>query len=228
MTPATPSSGLVPNPPPPAPFVPPLRNEWDLLFHPVFDEFFSPPASVVSPVPIVEAPAPIESTDTPSSTSIDQDAPYPSTSQTTQQSKSQEIPLSVEEESHDLEVAHMSNDPYFGIPILENVFEESSSSDVIPTTVHLEAPISEHLGRWTKYHPLANMIDDPSCSVSTRKKPKTDVMWCYFDAFLTSVEPNNFKQAMIEPSWIDVMQEEIHEYKGYKFGNWCHVQIKSC
>nr|GEZ23525.1 retrovirus-related Pol polyprotein from transposon TNT 1-94 [Tanacetum cinerariifolium] len=38
-------------------------------------------------------------------------------------------------------------------------------------------------------------------------------MWCYFDAFLTSVEPNNFKQAMTELSWIDAMQEEIHEFK---------------
>ncbi|GJV57172.1 hypothetical protein Tco_1458177 [Tanacetum coccineum] len=57
------------------------------------------------------------------------------------------------------------------------------------------------------------MIGDPSRSVSTRKKLETDAMWCYFDAFLTSVEPKNFKQAMIEPSWIDAMQEEIHEFK---------------
>ncbi|GJU33477.1 retrovirus-related pol polyprotein from transposon TNT 1-94 [Tanacetum coccineum] len=49
------------------------------------------------------------------------------------------------EETHDLEVAHMSNDPYFGIPIPETVYEESSSSDVIPTIVHSDAPILEHL-----------------------------------------------------------------------------------
>ncbi|GJT98230.1 retrovirus-related pol polyprotein from transposon TNT 1-94 [Tanacetum coccineum] len=85
----------------------------DLVFQPVFDEFFSPPASVAFPVPIEEAPAP---------------APVEST-----------------EESHDLEVAHISNDPYFGIPIPETVYEESSSSDVIPTIVHSDAPISEHL-----------------------------------------------------------------------------------
>nr|GEV05449.1 retrovirus-related Pol polyprotein from transposon TNT 1-94 [Tanacetum cinerariifolium] len=58
-----------------------------------------------------------------------------------------------------------------------------------------------------------NMIRDPSCSVSTRKQLKTDAMWCYFDAFLTSIEPKNFKQAMTEPSWIDAMQEEIHEFE---------------
>ncbi|GJS64272.1 retrovirus-related pol polyprotein from transposon TNT 1-94 [Tanacetum coccineum] len=69
----------------------------------------------------------------------------------------------------------------------------------------------EHLGKWTKDHPIANVIDDPSCSVSTRKQLQTDAMWCFFDAFLTSVEPKNVKQAMIEPSWIDTMQEEIHE-----------------
>ncbi|GKB75962.1 retrovirus-related pol polyprotein from transposon TNT 1-94, partial [Tanacetum coccineum] len=43
----------------------------------VFDELFSPPASVASPVPAVEAPTPVESTDTPSSTTVDQDAPSP-------------------------------------------------------------------------------------------------------------------------------------------------------
>ncbi|GJU61317.1 retrovirus-related pol polyprotein from transposon TNT 1-94 [Tanacetum coccineum] len=71
----------------------------------------------------------------------------------------------------------------------------------------------EHIGRWTKDHPISNVIGDPSRSVSTKKQLETDVMWCYFDAFLTSVEPKNFKQAMTEPSWIDAMQEEIHEFE---------------
>ncbi|GJU74358.1 retrovirus-related pol polyprotein from transposon TNT 1-94, partial [Tanacetum coccineum] len=37
MTPAIISSGLVPNPPPSTPFVPPSRSDWDLLFHRCFD-----------------------------------------------------------------------------------------------------------------------------------------------------------------------------------------------
>ncbi|GJV05226.1 retrovirus-related pol polyprotein from transposon TNT 1-94 [Tanacetum coccineum] len=77
MTPATPSSGLVPNPPPLAPFVPPMRNEWDLMFQPIFNEFFSPLATVASPVLVVEAPAPVESTGSPSSTTVNQDASSP-------------------------------------------------------------------------------------------------------------------------------------------------------
>nr|GEV69575.1 hypothetical protein [Tanacetum cinerariifolium] len=71
----------------------------------------------------------------------------------------------------------------------------------------------EHLGRWIKDHPITNMIGDPSCPVSTRKQIQTDAIWCFFDAFLTFVAPKNFKQAMNEPSWIDAMQEEIHEFK---------------
>ncbi|GKE63540.1 retrovirus-related pol polyprotein from transposon TNT 1-94, partial [Tanacetum coccineum] len=69
---------------------------------------------------------------------------------------------------------------------------------------------------WTKDHPIANVIGDPSRSGSTRKQLETDAMWCYFDAFLTSVEPKNFKQAMTELSWIDAMQEEIHEFERLK------------
>ncbi|GJS11150.1 hypothetical protein Tco_0367946 [Tanacetum coccineum] len=57
------------------------------------------------------------------------------------------------------------------------------------------------------------MIGDPSCSVSMRKKLQTDTMWCYFDAFLTLVEPKNLQQEMTKPSWIDAMQEEIHEFQ---------------
>ncbi|GJX50308.1 retrovirus-related pol polyprotein from transposon TNT 1-94 [Tanacetum coccineum] len=154
MTPATPSSGLIPNPPPSTLFVPPSRKEWDLVFQPVFDELFSPPASVASPVPVEEAQAPVELTGSPSLTTVDQDASTLSISQTTPQSQSQTIPLCGEEESHNLEVAHMSNNPYFGIPIPKTVSKESSSLDVIPTTVHSDAPISEHLSKWTKDHPL--------------------------------------------------------------------------
>ncbi|GJY33970.1 retrovirus-related pol polyprotein from transposon TNT 1-94 [Tanacetum coccineum] len=213
MTPATPSSGLVPNPPPLAPFVPPSRHEWDLVFQPVFDEFFSPPASVASPVPVEEAPAPVESTGSPSSTTVDQDAPSPSTSQTTPQSQSQTIPLCAEEESHDLEVAHMSNDPYFGILIPETVSEESSSSDVIPTTVHSDAPISEHLSKWTKDYPLHNIIGDPSRPVSIRLQLHEQALFCYYDAFLTLVEPKTYKDSLTQSCWIEAMQEVLHEFE---------------
>ncbi|GKF25722.1 hypothetical protein Tco_0081616 [Tanacetum coccineum] len=196
MTPATLSSGLVPSLPPSALFVPPSRHEWDLVFQPVFDEFFSPPASIASLVPVEEASSPVESTGSPFSTTVDQDAPLPSTLKTTPQSQSQTIPLSAEDKSHDLEVAHMSNDPYFGILIPETVSEESSSSDVISTTVYSDDPISEHLSKWTKDYPLQNIIGDPSRPVSTRLQLHKQTLFCYYYAFLTLVEPKMYKDAL--------------------------------
>ncbi|GJS29178.1 hypothetical protein Tco_0489798 [Tanacetum coccineum] len=78
---------------------------------------------------------------------------------------------------------------------------------------HSSYSLLELIGRWTKDHPLANMIGNPSRPVSTRKQLETDAMWCSFDAFLTYIEPKNFKEAMLESSWIEAIQEEIHEFE---------------
>nr|GEX28451.1 hypothetical protein [Tanacetum cinerariifolium] len=70
---------------------------------------------------------PAVSTGTPSSTTIDQDAPSTSTSQTTPKTPSPIIPLDVEEAGHDIKVAHMDNNPYVDFPILEPSSKESST-----------------------------------------------------------------------------------------------------
>ncbi|GJT62829.1 putative ribonuclease H-like domain-containing protein, partial [Tanacetum coccineum] len=134
------SSGLVPNPPPLTLFVPPSRTNWDILFQPLFDELLTPPPSVDHPAPEVIAPiaevvAPVlaVSTDSHSLINVGQDAPSPSNSQTTLKTQPPIIPNDVEEDNHDIEVAHMGNDPYFGIPIPEVPSDQSSSTDSIHT-----------------------------------------------------------------------------------------------
>ncbi|GJZ42698.1 retrovirus-related pol polyprotein from transposon TNT 1-94 [Tanacetum coccineum] len=195
MTPATISLGLVPNPPPSTPFVPPSRSDWDLLFQPLFDELLTPPPSVdnpapnvIAPIAEVVAPVPAESTGSPSSTTVDQDTPSPN-------------------------VAHMNNDPFFGILIPENDSEASSSSDVIPTVVQTAAPNSEHVTKWTKDHPLENIIGELERPVSTRLQLHEQALFCYYDAFLTSVEPKNYKDALTQACWIEAMQEELNEFE---------------
>ncbi|GJV77873.1 retrovirus-related pol polyprotein from transposon TNT 1-94 [Tanacetum coccineum] len=150
-TPVTIGSGLMPNPPLSTPFVPPLRSDLDLLFQQLFDELLAPLPSVDHPAPEVIAPVdevvalvPDVSTGSPSSTTVDQDAPSPSNSQTTSETKSPILPNDVEEDNHDLDVAHMNNDPFFGITIPKND-SEASSPDVIPTVVQTTAPYSEHV-----------------------------------------------------------------------------------
>ncbi|GJZ97666.1 retrovirus-related pol polyprotein from transposon TNT 1-94 [Tanacetum coccineum] len=107
----------------------------------------------------------------------------------------------------------MNNDPFFGIPILENNFEASSSSDVIQTIMHTAAPNSEQVTKWTKDHPLDNIIDELERSVSTRLQLYEQALFCYYDAFLTSVEPKNYKDALTQACWIKAMQEELNEFE---------------
>ncbi|GKD50219.1 retrovirus-related pol polyprotein from transposon TNT 1-94, partial [Tanacetum coccineum] len=220
MTPATISSGLVPNPSPSTPFVRPSRTDWDLLFQPLFDELLNPPSSVdrpapevIAPITEVVAPEPAASTGSPSSTTVDQDATSPSNSQTTPKTQSPIISKDVEEENHDLDVAHMNNDPFFVIPIPENDSEASSSLDVIPTIVHTVAPNSEHVTKWTKDHPLNNIIDELGRPVSTRLQLNEQALFCYYDAFLSSVEPKTYKDALTQTCWIEAMHEELNEFE---------------
>nr|GEX27819.1 retrovirus-related Pol polyprotein from transposon TNT 1-94 [Tanacetum cinerariifolium] len=72
-----------------------------------------------------------ESTGSPSLTTVDQDAPSPSKSQTTPETQSSVIPQDVEEDIHDIEVAHMGNDPLFYVPIPKVTSAQSSSTELV-------------------------------------------------------------------------------------------------
>ncbi|GJV84577.1 retrovirus-related pol polyprotein from transposon TNT 1-94 [Tanacetum coccineum] len=188
MTPATLKSRLIPKLTSLTPFVPPTRIDWDTLFQMLFDEYFSPPL-------------------------FDQDAPSPSTSQTPQESPSRVIPLVAKKANHDIEVAHMDNNPHFGIPILEPSSEESSSQVVVPNNVNSFNQPPKHISKWTKDYPINNVIGDPCRPVSTRHQLQTEALFCYFDDILSSVEPKSYKEALTESCWIEAMQEELNEFE---------------
>nr|GEV21305.1 retrovirus-related Pol polyprotein from transposon TNT 1-94 [Tanacetum cinerariifolium] len=77
-----------------------------------------------------------DSTGSPFSTTVDQDAPSLSKSHTTTEIQSSVIPQEVEEHNLDIEVAHMGNDPLFGIPI-PGVTSAQSSSTASPHQIEL-------------------------------------------------------------------------------------------
>nr|GEW81692.1 hypothetical protein [Tanacetum cinerariifolium] len=223
MTPATISSGLVPNPPSSTPFVPPSRSDWDILFQPLFDELLTSPPSVdhpdpevIAPIAEVVAPKPAESTGSPSSTTVDQDAPSPSNSQTTPETRPPVISNDVDEDNHDIEVAHIGNVPYFGIPIPEVPSDQSSLSDFIHTIVLPDHKFFEHNNKWTKDHPLENIIDELARPVSIRLQLHEQALFYYYDAFLTSVEPKTYKDALNQSCWIEAMQKELNEFEQLK------------
>ncbi|GJR00415.1 putative ribonuclease H-like domain-containing protein [Tanacetum coccineum] len=217
MTPATNSLGLVPNPHPSTPFVPPSRTDLDILFQPLFDELLTPSPSVdhpapevIAPITEVVAPEPAASIGSPSSTTVDQDAPSLSNSQTTPETQSPIIPNDVEEDNHDLDVAHMNNDPYFGISIPEVPSDQSSSTDLSHIIMHPDHKIFEHNSKWTKDHPLENIIGKLARLVSTRLQLHEQALFYYYDAFLTAIEPNTYKNALTQSCWIEAMQEELN------------------
>ncbi|GKA26582.1 retrovirus-related pol polyprotein from transposon TNT 1-94, partial [Tanacetum coccineum] len=178
MTPKTSSSGLVPNPVSQQPCIPPNTDDWDHLFQPMFDEYFNPPSIAVTSVQEVVAPRPVVLFDSPVSTFIDQDPPS-----TQEQEQSPNISQGFEESP---------KTPIFHDDLLnESPHEESTSQGSSLNMRQIHTPF-EHLGRWTKDHPIANVISNPSRSISMRKQLQTDAMWCYFDAFLTSVNKDEF------------------------------------
>nr|GEU72372.1 integrase, catalytic region, zinc finger, CCHC-type, peptidase aspartic, catalytic [Tanacetum cinerariifolium] len=94
-----------------------------------------PAPEVIAPVTEVVTLEPVASTSSPSLTTVDQDAP-----------------------PHN--VAYMNNDPFFGIPIPEVPSDQSSLIDSIHTVLHPDHQISKHNSKWTKDHPLENIISE--------------------------------------------------------------------
>ncbi|GJX82679.1 retrovirus-related pol polyprotein from transposon TNT 1-94 [Tanacetum coccineum] len=151
-------------------------------------------------VTAVIAPKPVVSTGSPSSTLIDQDAPSTSTSQTNQETLSLVISLGVEEADHDIKIVFLNN-------------------------VHSINQPPEHINKWTKDHPIDNVIGDPSRPVSTRHQLQDEALFYYFDAFLSSVEPKSYKEALTKSCWIEAMQEELNELK-YELGGVLKIKAR--
>nr|GFA69499.1 retrovirus-related Pol polyprotein from transposon TNT 1-94 [Tanacetum cinerariifolium] len=75
LTLGTISIGLVQNIHSLTSYVLPTKNDWEILFQPMFDKYLNRPLCFDPQVPAVIAPEPVVSTGTPSSTTIDQDTP---------------------------------------------------------------------------------------------------------------------------------------------------------
>nr|GEV91374.1 hypothetical protein [Tanacetum cinerariifolium] len=154
-----------------------------------------------------------DSTGSPSSTIVVQDAPSPSKSFTPTEIQSSVILQDVGNDNLDMEVAHMGNDPFLGVPIPEVTSEQSSSTASPQSNVQPNHPMTHHNSKWTKDHPLNNIIGQLSRPVSTRLQLHEQALVCYNDAFLTSVDPKTYKEALTQACWIEAMQEELNEFE---------------
>ncbi|GKB60794.1 retrovirus-related pol polyprotein from transposon TNT 1-94 [Tanacetum coccineum] len=128
----------------------------------MFDEYFNPPPSVVSPVQAIATPRHVDLAASPSSTSIDKDAPSTSISST--------------------QVLEQ-------YPIISQGVEEP------PQTAVFDDPCHE-------------IIHEVSTSQGSSSNVQSTI-----PPFELLVEPKNFKEAMLESSWIKAMKEEIYEFE---------------
>ncbi|GKA60404.1 retrovirus-related pol polyprotein from transposon TNT 1-94, partial [Tanacetum coccineum] len=171
----------------------PSQQELDLLFGPLYDEFFNDGTSRVN-----KSSSPTDNSapqDTHPSTNI-----HPTSEPTTQ--------TNVHAEENNDNQAEFTNP--FCTPVHEHA--ESSSRNIGNSNVHTFNQPQHSEYRWTKDHPLTQVRGNPSKPVQTRRQLATDPEMCMFALTVSIVEPKNIKEAMADSAWIEAMQEELHQF----------------
>nr|GEV18838.1 hypothetical protein [Tanacetum cinerariifolium] len=131
-------SGLIPNPVPGAPYVPPTNKELEILFQPMFDEYLEPPRIKRSVSPATAVQVPVILAGTPSSTTIDQDAPCPSYS-----SSSSELQPHISHQvlrHHNLEMLVQLNPPM----LLNHIIISENEARITRLTMSLAIPLDQY------------------------------------------------------------------------------------
>nr|GFC53635.1 Gag-Pol polyprotein [Tanacetum cinerariifolium] len=95
---------------------------------------------------------------------------------------------------------------------LDLLFRETSSRHVDSSNMHTFYQRYPSEQRWTKNHPLEQVIGNPSQSVRTRRQLESDAEMCMFALTVSQTEPKNIKEAMADSVWIESMQEELHQF----------------
>ncbi|GKF58062.1 hypothetical protein Tco_0171599, partial [Tanacetum coccineum] len=140
---------------------PPIKSDWDLMFQPMFDEYFKPPSDVSITISAATLP-PLDTARTSSSTSIDQDAPYLSTSPNNESTSPPINSTNVEEPNNESDTFRNP----FAPPVIS--FDESSSRIIDTSNMHTFQQPQINTRRWTKDHPLMTIISTSSKPISTR------------------------------------------------------------
>ncbi|GJU94267.1 retrovirus-related pol polyprotein from transposon TNT 1-94 [Tanacetum coccineum] len=206
-------------------------NESEMLFGPMFDEYFNGATLVVSKSSAV--------TTTDASDQRQQSNTTPSTSttvvidltqldiQTTLEPTTQEQTVTANENIIQVVNAQFGEDEFinpFGTPIHE--VGELSSSHIDLSNIHTFYQRDHSEYHWTKDHPLGQVLGNPSQPVRTRRQLDIDGEMCMFALTVSQVEPNNIKEAMADHAWIEAMQDELHQFE--QLDVWELVDIPFC
>nr|GEU33414.1 hypothetical protein [Tanacetum cinerariifolium] len=188
-------------------------NELDLLFSPMFDELLNGSTQVVSKSfaeTTGNAPnqcqqqhtTPLNTQTTPEpSCQVPTQAPTVTSTENINQAESIE------------ENTQVKNDEFiniFSTPVQDR--GETSSRHVDSSNMHTfyQRNPSEH--RWSIDNPLEQVIGNPSQSVRIRRQLESNGKMCMFALTVCQTEPKKIKEAMADSTWIESMQEELHQF----------------
>ncbi|GJY88281.1 hypothetical protein Tco_0502909 [Tanacetum coccineum] len=89
---------------------------------------------------------------------------------------------------------------------------ESSSTAEYSSNMHEFNQLHPSTHTWTKAHPLEQVIGDPLKPVMTRSRLNIDAKVYMYALTVSNTEPRNIKEAMLDHSWIESMQDELHQF----------------
>nr|GEW64279.1 hypothetical protein [Tanacetum cinerariifolium] len=183
----------------------PTKDELDLLFEAMYDDYIGD-----------TTPTPTNSSSQATNFPITlQDVDRLKTQQQHAQQQGNQAPLQTESVAENVSNAMFDENTFvnpFATPPI-SAAESSSSQYVDPSNMHTFYQPYPHEFQWTKDHPLEQVIEDPSRPVLTRNQLRSDGDMCMYALTVSTMEPKNVKEAMIDPSWIESMQEELFQFK---------------
>nr|GEW60511.1 Gag-Pol polyprotein [Tanacetum cinerariifolium] len=95
---------------------------------------------------------------------------------------------------------------------LVQIQRETSSRHVDSSNMHTFYQRYPSKHRWTKDHPLEQVIGNPSQLVRTRRQLESNAKMCMFTLIVSRTELKNIKEAMADSAWIESMQEKLHQF----------------
>nr|GEV02480.1 retrovirus-related Pol polyprotein from transposon TNT 1-94 [Tanacetum cinerariifolium] len=162
----------------------PSQQELDMLFGPLYDEFFNAGTNPSTTIPSTSAPS--------THTNVHAE----------------------ENNNDQAKDGEQLQDNEFTNPFCAPAQEEAESSSHNIGNANVPTFNQPHVfeNRWAKDHPLEQVHRNPSRPVQTRRQLATNPEMCMYVLTVSTAEPKNIKEAMADSAWIEAMQEELHQF----------------
>ncbi|GJT81318.1 hypothetical protein Tco_1055660 [Tanacetum coccineum] len=179
------------------------KKDLDNLFEPMYDEYFEkksfdmPINSVIQQVHNQE--------DSSLTSSIGIEAHEVTPIATTSEEQTSPISLTVADEVYQEDSTELDGNILLTLYDALDFFKAESLTNLDPSNMHEFHQVQPSTHIWTKAHPLEQVIGEPSKTMMTRHRLQIDSEVCMYALTVSTIEPNNIKEAMFDHCWIESM-----------------------